>query len=134
MFEIPSIPSWDAFHPGISHFPMVLLLVVPIFILMGLLSPARRQKLIGMAFWFLLLGTVGVYLSASTGDAARDFAQRSPEITKAIEEHENIGASVRAVYSALTLLLSGFLFAPQLLRKHFSKKASLVLMVLFLVM
>jgi len=44
MFQFPPIPSWDAWHPMIIHFPIALLLIAPVFILLGaLLEPARGR-------------------------------------------------------------------------------------------
>jgi uncharacterized membrane protein len=132
MFELPSFPSWDAFHPGISHFPIVLLLVAPVLIIVGLLSPKQRSNLIALALWFMLAGTLGVYLSAATGDAAKELAPKTPEVIKAIEDHENIGSIVRVIFTVLTALLASLQFGPSLLKKQLSSRAFMVLTVLFL--
>jgi uncharacterized membrane protein len=117
VFALPSLPSWDAFHPGVSHFPIVLLLVAPVLLLVGLLSPGRRNSHLTLAFFFMVAGTLGVYLSAATGDAARDIASKAPPVVAAIAEHENLGSLVRAVFTALTLLLAALLYGPRLLKK-----------------
>lgn len=117
MFAIPFLPAWDALHPAISHFPVVLLLVAPLCLLLALFSPANRRALLVIALALLAAGTIGAYLSAATGDAARDSATRSPELAKAIEEHEEIGSVVRAASTGLTLLLAGLLYGPRLLKR-----------------
>lgn len=117
MFAFPSLPSWSALHPAISHFPVVLLLVGPVFLGAGLISASRRDRCLALALLFLAAGTVGVYVSASTGDAARDAATRTPAIAAAIAEHEDLGSVVRAVFSALTVLLAALLYGPRLLRR-----------------
>jgi len=132
MLQFPSIPSWDALHPGISHFPIVLLLVAPVLIIVGLLSSKRRVSLTSMALWFLLFGTVSVYLSAATGDAAKELAPKTPEVVKAIENHENLGSIVRLVFTVLTVLLAVLQYGPTLLKKQLSPKMSMVLYVIFL--
>ena len=44
MLQFPAIPSWDALHPLIIHFPIALLLIAPIFIIVGaVLAPALLQ-------------------------------------------------------------------------------------------
>ncbi len=132
MFELPSIPTWDALHPGISHFPIVLLLVSPVLIFIGLFSPLRRANLISMAFWFMLIGTVGVYLSAATGDAAKELAPQTPEIKKALENHESLGEIARTVFTILTVLLASLQYGPKLLKKQLSPGVLLALFVIFL--
>jgi len=134
MFNLPSIPAWDAFHPGISHFPIVLLLVAPVFILAGVLSQTRRRHFVVLAFWFMVAGTLGVYLSAATGDAAKELAPKTPEITKAIETHENIASVVRAVFTVLTLLLGSLLYGPGLLKKQLNTNLFTWLTLLFLLL
>ncbi len=120
MFALPSLSNWDALHPAFSHFPIVLLLVAPLFLILALCSPARRQGLLVLALSFMVAGTLAVCLSAATGDAARDVALKTPSIAKAIEDHENIGSTVRAAFSVLTALLAALLYGPRLLRKELS--------------
>ena len=132
MFQLPSIPSWDALHPGISHFPIVLLLVAPVLIFIGLLSPKQRANLLSMTFWFMLIGTVGVYLSAATGDAAKEFVSKTPEITEALEKHESLGSIARVVFTILTVLLAALQYHPKLLKKQLSPMALMMLYVIFL--
>ncbi len=134
MFDLPSIPSWNALHPGISHFPIVLLLVVPVLLFLALSSPARRQQFIIAAFWVLLAGTISVYLSAATGDAAKEVAPKTPEITKAIEQHENLGSTVRALSTVFAVILAAFLFGPRFAGKQLSPKAGIIFLVVFFIL
>ena len=117
MFALPSIPSWDALHPGVSHFPIVLLVVAPVVLLVGLMSETRRRSCLELALWFMIAGTLGVYISAATGDAAREVASKTPAVKQAIEEHETIGSVVRAAFTALTLALAALLYGPRLVKK-----------------
>ena len=137
MFALPSLPGWDAFHPAVSHFPIALLVVAPALLLVGLLSPGRRNGLLTLAFAFTLAGTLGVYLSAASGDAARDVASKAPAIAAAIAEHESLGSLVRAMFSVLVVLFAALLYGPRLLRKSLAPATSTtlacVLLVLFVV-
>jgi uncharacterized membrane protein len=127
MFALPSIPTWDAFHPAVSHFPIALLAVAPLLLLAGLLSPGRRQGLLALAFAFTVVGTLGVYVSAATGDAARDVASKAPQIATAIAEHEDLGSLVRALFSVLAVLFAALLHGPRLLRRPLAPATSTVL-------
>jgi uncharacterized membrane protein len=133
MFDLPVVSSWAALHPGLSHFPITLLLAAPVLILVGLILPARRKGLFEMAVWIMAAGTLFIYLSASSGDAARDSAQRPPEIAKAIAAHESIGSTARAVFTVLAILLAGFVYGPGLLKRPLSPRGTVFLAVGFLV-
>ncbi len=127
MFALPSIPGWDAFHPAVSHFPIALLVVAPVLLLVGLLSPGRRHGLFALAFAFAVVGTLGVYVSAATGDAARDVASKAPPIASAIAEHENLGSLVRALFTVLAVLLAALLHGPRLLGRPLAPATSTAL-------
>jgi uncharacterized membrane protein len=122
MFDFPSITSWDALHPGVSHFPIALLLVAPVCLLAALWLTTHRRTLALIAFGLMLAGTVAVYLAASTGDAARDVAPdaapQTSEVKAAVQAHEDLGSVVRAAFSALTLLLAALLYGPCLLKRE----------------
>jgi uncharacterized membrane protein len=122
MFDFPSFPSWDALHPSVSHFPIALLLVAPACLFAALWLTKHRRTLAVVAFGLMLAGTLGVYLAASTGDAARDVARdaapQSPEVKAAVQTHEDLGSAVRAVFSALTVLLAALLFAPRVFKRE----------------
>jgi uncharacterized membrane protein len=116
MFDIPPIPSFDALHPGVSHFPVALLLVAPLFLLLALWVRERRQTLAVVALGLMVAGTAGVFVAASTGDAARDAAKLTPEQKRACETHESLGSTTRAVFTGLSLVLAALLLAPRALK------------------
>jgi len=134
MLTLPPIPSWDALHPAVSHFPIVLLLVAPALVLVALLRSDVRRTLMLVALGLLAAGTIAVYVSASSGDEAKKVAPQAPDVTAAIEQHETLGSAVRAVSTALTVLLAGLLFGPRLLRRELGPKAFSALTVGFLVL
>ena len=63
----PPIPSWDGLHPLIIHFPIALLLVAPILVLLGLISPNRGRAFLGAALILMVLGTIASWIAVSTG-------------------------------------------------------------------
>ena len=36
MIQLPPIPGWYELHPLVVHFPIALLLIAPLFVLLGL--------------------------------------------------------------------------------------------------
>jgi len=133
MFDLPSISGWAGLHPGISHFPIALLLAAPVLVLVGLLSQKQRHSLIPVAVWLMLAGTVGIYLSAASGDAAKLLAPQTPEILKAIEVHETLGSVARVVFTVLTVLLAGLEYGPRLFKKQLGPRTVMLLTAAFLV-
>ena len=79
MLQFPAIPSWDALHPLIIHFPIALLLVAPIFIVVGaVLTPARGRSYLIAAMVLLLVGTASIFVAVESGEAAGKLAERTP--------------------------------------------------------
>jgi uncharacterized membrane protein len=132
MLSFPSLSSWQALHPALSHFPIVLLTVGPLLVVLALVARQQRRTLMLVALGLLAVGTVAVYLSASSGDEAKVTAPQTVEVTTAIERHEQLGSALRAVATAMTVLLSGILFGPGLLKKELGPRAFSVLAVVFL--
>ena len=71
MIQFPPIPSWDALHPLVIHFPIALLLVVPFLIVVGaLVPPERGRAILYVALALMIAGTLGTFLAVATGEAA----------------------------------------------------------------
>src|SRR5581483_1632849 len=118
MIQFPPIPAWDAFHPLIVHFPIALLLVAPLFIVMGaLLQPEKGRAYMFAALILMAVGTSAVFVALETGEAAAKLAERTPEINAVLEHHEQLAELTRVVFSALTVLLAAILLLPRLLRR-----------------
>jgi uncharacterized membrane protein len=127
MFQFPPFPSWDALHPAISHFPIALLVTAPVLLLLGLIRPQRREVLLSLSLWILVAGTVGVYLSAATGDASKILAPQTPEVLKAIDVHESAGSMARAVFTGMAVLLAALLYVPRLMKRSLSPRTEGIL-------
>jgi len=135
MIQMPPIPSWDGLHPLIIHFPIALLLVAPILVLIGaLLENAKGRTFLIAALVMMVLGTASTFVAISTGKAAGQLAERSSQVNAVLEQHEELAETSRVVFSALTVLFSALLFAPQLLQKRPSWLTTAALPLLFLVL
>lgn len=133
MIDLPPIPSWDALHPLVVHFPVALLLVAPILVLLGLLlEPTRGRGLLVSALVLMILGTVGAWFAVGTGEAAGRLAERNPAVSALLEHHEDLAESVRMVFTTLTVVFAAVLFVPALLRRKLGRAATTSLLAVFL--
>jgi uncharacterized membrane protein len=133
MFAFPPIPSWDALHPLIIHFPIALLLIAPILVLLGLILPKQARGLFIAAFAVMALGTIATYFAVATGEAAAELAERTPGIAAVLERHEEMAETTRAIFTALTVVFAGILFLPSLFKRNLGRKSAAVVSLAFLV-
>ena len=106
MLHLPPLPAWESLHPIVIHFPIVLLLVSPLFVVVSaVLSPAKGRPYLTAAVALLLAGTAGLFVAAETGEAAAELADRTPEINATLQLHEQLASSTRILFSVLSGLL-----------------------------
>ena len=135
MSQFPPIPSWDALHPLVIHFPIALLLVVPFLIVAGALRPPERgQTILYVALALMIVGTLGTFLAIATGEAAGRIAERTPQIDVVLEHHEQLAEATRIAFSVLTVLFAAILLIPVILKKTLNGIVSTVLPLAFLVL
>lgn len=134
MIPFPPIPSWDALHPLVIHFPIALLLVAPLFIIAGaVMQPgrARAYHLAGLAL--MLLGTAAVFVAVGTGEAAGELAERMQGVKPVLEAHETLAERTRVVFTVLSVIFTALLFVPRWLKHSDSRLVSTTLPLAFLV-
>jgi uncharacterized membrane protein len=135
MLHLPPIPTWDALHPLIIHFPIALLLIAPIFILVGAaLQPAKGRSYLIAAMILLLVGTAAIFVAVETGEAAGKLAERVPGMERVLETHESLAERTRAVFSVLSVIFIALLAAPRLLKKTDTRLTTTILPLAFLVL
>ena len=135
MLQIPPIPSWDAIHPLIIHFPIALLLLSPLFILISaLLTPSKSRPYFMAGLMVLLLGTAGLYVAASTGEAAAELAEQAKTAESMLSTHEHLASETKVIFSVLSIILVGMSFVPRILRGQETRLTSTYLPAAFLVL
>jgi uncharacterized membrane protein len=117
---VPALPPWNALHPLVVHFPIALLLVVPLVIALGVAGRPGRGVL-GVAFLLLALGTAAAWIAAATGESAGQLAERSPGVARILDRHEELAEITRTLFTALTLAFGGLLAVPRALKHELSR-------------
>lgn len=135
MLQFPPIPSFDALHPLIIHFPIALLLIAPIFIVVGAaLSPSKGRPYLIAAMVLLLVGTASIFLAVETGEAAGKLAQRTPAMEKILENHESLAERTQAGFSVLSVIFVALVGVPWLLKRADTRLTTTILPLAFLVL
>lgn len=133
MQALPPIPSWSELHPLVIHFPIALLLVAPLFIIVGIIvNPQKGRPFLIAALVLMLLGTAGAFFAIATGEAAGEIAERTPAVSAVLERHEDLAEMTRIVFSVLTLLFAAILLLPRLLKREPSVATARILPLAFL--
>ena len=133
MLQIPPLPTWDSLHPLIIHFPIVLLLLCPLFILIStILRPGRGRPYMIAALVVLLLGTVSLFVSIETGEAAAELADRTDAMSAVLKSHQELAADTRNIFTVLSGILLVIFALPLALRRRDSRLFSTVLPLTFL--
>ena len=134
MLQFAPIPSWDALHPMIIHFPIALLLIAPLFILVGaFLRPGQGRPYLVSAMALLLMGTAGTFVAVETGEAAAELAERSPGTEQVLHTHESLAERTRAVFTVLSIIFLALLVVPQWLEQSENRLTATILPLAFLV-
>jgi uncharacterized membrane protein len=112
----PPIPSWEGIHPLVVHFPIALLLVAPIFVVLGVALPRHARWSNTSALILMALGTIGVWTAVGSGEAAAELVTRTTAIAAALERHESMAETTRTVFTTLTAVFAALTVASALVR------------------
>jgi|SRR5450759_3786873 uncharacterized membrane protein len=119
MPQLLMIPSWDRLHPMIIHFPIVLFLLPPLFLLFAAFTRTdRRSMLLCSALILMVLATSSLYVAFETGEAAETLINRRAEITVVVEHHQEFANLSRSSFTVATALLGMVLLIRRVLHLH----------------
>lgn len=108
MWQLPPLPPWDAVHPMIVHFPIVLLLVAPLFILLGIMRDHWGRVFSVSALILLVLGAISAVVVAEAGGAAAALVVRTESINVVLHAHAELADTTETlaiVFAAIYLIL-----------------------------
>ncbi|HEY3836002.1 MAG TPA: DUF2231 domain-containing protein [Bryobacteraceae bacterium] len=135
MAILPMIPDWQQIHPLIVHFPIVLLLVAPAFILIGMLRPPESSApFFVCALLLMAAGTLAGFVAVRTGLAACAHAHLQPEVSNVLKVHQALAETTSLTFCALTVVFAAIVLIPRLLSGHLSRVLTAVLPAVFLVL
>lgn len=121
----PPIPTWDSLHPIIIHFPIALLIIAPLFIILGLFFRDNSKWFHISALTLMVIGTLSVFLAVSTGEAAGELAIRTPQIEAVLEQHEEMAETTKIVFGILTGIYGLLIITPLVMRKTIPQKVAI---------
>ena len=135
MVDFPPVPSWDGLHPLIIHFPIALLLFVPILVVVGAaLTPAKGRPYLIAAMVLLLVGTASIFVAVETGEAAGKLAERTPGMEQVLENHQSLAERTQAVFSVLSMIFVALIAVPWLAKQTDTRLTTTLLPLAFLVL
>lgn len=135
MPQFPPIPPWASLHPLLVHFPIALLLLCPLFILIGaILSPLKARPYLTAALIVLFLGTASLFAAAESGKAAASLAARGGPAGAVMAAHVDLAARSEVLFSVLFVLLFGIVVLPAILHCQDTRLTTTFMPLSFLVL
>jgi uncharacterized membrane protein len=125
--------EWNSLHPVVVHFPIALLVVAPLFMLIGLRNTRNARTYAICALILMALGTVGAWVAVETGESDAQTLVLNEVQKKLLAEHQELGEATRTTFTALTVLYAVLILSPVVLGRTFSRRGGVVLGVIFLV-
>ncbi|MGE3108701.1 MAG: DUF2231 domain-containing protein [Phycisphaerales bacterium] len=113
----PPIPPWEGLHPIVVHFPIALLMVVPLFVAASLFLDKSRRPIVACTAALLLLGAGSILLATMTGDASEANAKAVPGSEQLLESHEESAELARNVFLGLAGAYVVLVLGPVLLKR-----------------
>jgi uncharacterized membrane protein len=122
-------------HPLVVHFPIGLLLVCPLFVLLGALFPAKGWWFRWTALILLGLGTCSAFVAVQTGEAAYNTVEEEDEgLWTTLDKHKEDTEFARNVFAGLTVVYAVLLVLPLLWKRFASGPFTAVSQLVFLVL
>lgn len=115
MFQIPTLPPFEGFHPFIVHFTVGILLTAWVPMLLGLVDSKRRRSWFRSALMMVVMGTLFIFAAVLTGEATEEVVPHSSELIEhAIHEHEELAELARNIFIGVSIIfIAAFVMYPR---------------------
>lgn len=115
---LSTLPAWELVHPMVIHFPIVLLLIAPLFICIGAaLPPPKGRPFLLSALILLTLGTASLFVTISAGEAAAKVLPKEGQIGELIVTHQDLAFETMGIFVMLLVLFVAILLVPRVLHR-----------------
>jgi uncharacterized membrane protein len=133
MVYFPPVPSWNALHPLIVHFPIALLFVVPLFVILGIVvGPLKGRPFLVSALILMALGTASIFVAVETGEVASELVSSTAPAREVLRQHQDLAETTEVLFALLTLLFAALLYVPSLLRRELGTRVNAALLAAYL--
>ena len=131
MFQIPTFPPFEGFHPFVVHFTVGILLSAWVPMALGLVDRKRRMSWFRAGLMMVVMGTLFTFAGVLTGEATEDVVDHSSElIERAIHEHEELAELSRNMFIGVTAIYLASMIAFCKVGEPKKKKVGLIGVVL----
>ena len=120
---LPLIPDWHQIHPLIVHFPVALLLIAPVFIIIGILRPPQSSTPFQIcALVLMIAGSAANLFAVRTGIAARSHTHLTREVEDLLQRHQDLAETTSLTFCVLTLVFAAIVLVPRLMSRPSSSR------------
>jgi uncharacterized membrane protein len=130
---LPPVPPYEGLHPIVVHFPIALLLSLPVLVLLAAAWKDQAAPILTAALVLCVLGVMAAFLATSTGEATEKFAKGVAGADRTLHEHEELAEFARNLFCGVGVVLTGLTMGAWKLRARLSVAARVVGLLMFLV-
>ncbi|NUM56418.1 MAG: hypothetical protein HUU46_22500 [Candidatus Hydrogenedentes bacterium] len=128
------LPNWNGIHPLIVHFPIVMVLIAPVFVVFAVILRRHARVLAACALALMIAGTIGAVLAVLSGEAGAELAERVPGAEPVLERHEELAETTRTMLIGVTIVYALIVAAPSVFKKLLNPVPSITLNSAFLLL
>ena len=126
------IHDLGSLHPAIVHLPIALLMLAPLFIILGMIFHKVARPMFITALIVLSFGTGSIFMAIESGEEASEHVPSAPQILDTLEMHDHLAHMMRNYFSILTVIMAVFALSYPKLERQLNRKGINVLMLVLL--
>jgi uncharacterized membrane protein len=135
MIALPAVPAWNAMHPLVVHFPIALLLVAPLFVVLGaVLGGQKGRPFLITALLLMAVGTAGIFVARESGEAASKAVPTTAQIEAVLDNHEELAETTSILFLLLTGVFAAMVVVPMWMKRPAARVMTTALPLAFLLL